>query len=317
MAHGKIYNNIVETVGNTPLVKLNRVTEGIDATKAKELRVRSESAWERFQKLASASASPASDDLRARVTVARAIAAGSGPGADPATALSLLEGFETRFPEQTDLVLPSSALRLASAASLGLLEKAEPPAKLLAAMPGTEANYFDLIEKLARALLRRSADDAPTDPAASQRWAAMATALLDRMRSAGRPIPDEVRRNLAQSYVEQDRLNDAAALYGQLLAATPDSRSLLRASALVADRRGESAESAGYWARLAQLQEVATPAWYEARLAAAAALAAAGSSDKACASVREVEAFRPDLRDAQTKRRFGELGAKVCAGAPG
>jgi cysteine synthase A len=32
MAHGKIYNNIVETVGNTPLVKLNRVTDGIDAT---------------------------------------------------------------------------------------------------------------------------------------------------------------------------------------------------------------------------------------------------------------------------------------------
>lgn len=29
---GKIYNNIVETVGDTPLVKLNRVTEGLDAT---------------------------------------------------------------------------------------------------------------------------------------------------------------------------------------------------------------------------------------------------------------------------------------------
>jgi cysteine synthase A len=29
---GRIYNNIVETVGNTPLVKLNRVTAGIDAT---------------------------------------------------------------------------------------------------------------------------------------------------------------------------------------------------------------------------------------------------------------------------------------------
>ena len=28
----KIYNNIVETVGRTPLVKLNRVTEGLDAT---------------------------------------------------------------------------------------------------------------------------------------------------------------------------------------------------------------------------------------------------------------------------------------------
>jgi len=30
--HGRIYNNIVETVGRTPLVKLNKVTSGVDAT---------------------------------------------------------------------------------------------------------------------------------------------------------------------------------------------------------------------------------------------------------------------------------------------
>ena len=29
---GRLYNNIVETVGHTPLVKLNRITEGVDAT---------------------------------------------------------------------------------------------------------------------------------------------------------------------------------------------------------------------------------------------------------------------------------------------
>ncbi|MCB1091732.1 MAG: pyridoxal-phosphate dependent enzyme, partial [Verrucomicrobiae bacterium] len=34
MAHGKIYNDIVETVGNTPLVKLNKVTDGLNATVA-------------------------------------------------------------------------------------------------------------------------------------------------------------------------------------------------------------------------------------------------------------------------------------------
>ena len=28
----KLYNNIVETVGDTPLVKLNRIAEGVDAT---------------------------------------------------------------------------------------------------------------------------------------------------------------------------------------------------------------------------------------------------------------------------------------------
>src|SRR6185295_9815110 len=29
---GRIYNNLVETVGRTPLVRLNRVTAGVDAT---------------------------------------------------------------------------------------------------------------------------------------------------------------------------------------------------------------------------------------------------------------------------------------------
>src|SRR5438874_10785840 len=30
--HGRIYNNIIETVGNTPLVRLNKVTAALDAT---------------------------------------------------------------------------------------------------------------------------------------------------------------------------------------------------------------------------------------------------------------------------------------------
>jgi hypothetical protein len=283
----------------------------LDAPRAKELRARAEDAWQRFDKLAGTTAS---DDLRARTTVARAIAAGSGPEPDASQALSLLEDFEKRFPDVKDLALATTALRLASATSLDLVDKAEPQATALAAMPGHEANYFDLVEKLSRALLRRSADAAPTDPAASQRWAAMATALLDRMRAAGKPIPDEVRLNLAQSYVEQNRLNDAAQLYAQLLAVTPESRSLLRASALVAERRGEAAEAAGFWSRLALLQEVATPAWYEARLAAASALSASAQNEKACAGVKEVDEFRPDLRDAETKKKFAELGARVCAG---
>src|SRR6516162_5412160 len=35
--NGKLYNNIVETVGQTPLVKLNRVTQGLHATIALKL----------------------------------------------------------------------------------------------------------------------------------------------------------------------------------------------------------------------------------------------------------------------------------------
>jgi len=36
--NGKLYNNIVETVGRTPLVKLNRVTQGLDAVIALKLK---------------------------------------------------------------------------------------------------------------------------------------------------------------------------------------------------------------------------------------------------------------------------------------
>src|SRR6516164_5091783 len=37
--NGKLYNNIVETVGRTPLVKLNRVTQGLDAVIALKLPI--------------------------------------------------------------------------------------------------------------------------------------------------------------------------------------------------------------------------------------------------------------------------------------
>ena len=87
---------------------------------------------------------------------------------------------------------------------------------------------------------------------------------------------------------------------------------MLRAAAMVADRRNASADAAEYWARLAMLEEVATPAWYDARLSTARDLIAAGQGDRACKSVQEVDGFRPDLRDQPTKQKFSELAAKAC-----
>lgn len=291
-------------------------SDAIDAAKAAELRKRAEAAWTRFDKLATNGGATASADLKARTTLARALAAGSGSGSDPALALSLLDGFETRFPKVTDVVLPITAMRVAAAAALDQVDKAAVSVETLAAMPGTETNYWDLVERLSRALLRRSADAAPISPEASRRWASMATVLLDRLRAAGRPIPEEVKLNLAQSYAEQGRWNDAAALYDELLKTTPESRGLLRAAALVADRREDGAAGALYWGKLAQQQEVATPGWYEARLSLAAALGRSGAKDKACQGLRDVEAFRPDLRDAAMKKRFADQAATACAGLP-
>lgn len=295
------------------LADLLSTADDVDAAAAAELRARAEAAHARFEEASGEAKVAALEDLTARTTVARAMVAGNGPGADPETALATLDGFEERFPAVRDLALPVAALRLASAAALGLAEQAESAARTLADMPGAEANYFEIVERISRALLRRAADVAPEDPDASSRWAALAALLFDRMRAAGRPIPEEVKVNLAKSYVEQGRLADAAALYDEMIAARPRSRSLLRAAALVADKRRDHAAAADLWLRLSKLQEVATPAWYEARLASARAALAAGNADGACAGAREVDGFRPDLRDADTKKRFAELVSRACS----
>jgi tetratricopeptide (TPR) repeat protein len=136
--------------------------------------------------------------------------------------------------------------------------------------------------------------------------------IFDRLKAEGRPIPGEVKSNLAQIYFEQNRLDESAALYRDLARESPKSKTVLRAAAMVADRRNAATEAADYWGRLAMLEEVATPSWYEARLSTARDLIAAGQGDRACKSVQEVEGFRPDLRDQATKQKFSELAAKAC-----
>src|SRR5262249_28263630 len=75
-------------------------TDNIAPDRAAALRARAEDAWKRFDKLASSGGgASASEDLKARTTVARAMAVGSGPGADSAQALALLDGFEAHYPQ--------------------------------------------------------------------------------------------------------------------------------------------------------------------------------------------------------------------------
>jgi tetratricopeptide (TPR) repeat protein len=275
------------------------------------IRARAARAYDRFQRAAAESRSGATAELRARATLAKAMSESAGPSPRLADSLETLRDFEKRYPSATDLHLLAGALRLAAASGLGRYDDA---AKGVANLPAVEKNagFADLLEKIAHNFLRTSADAAPTDPAMAQKWAALAANLFDRLKADGRPIPGDVKSNLAQIYVEQGRLDEAAALYRDLVKESPRSKTVLRNAAMVADRRKAVAESAEYWAQLAMLEEVATPPWYEARLSTASSLVSAGRKEEACKSIQEVDDFRPDLRDQQTKRRFEDLAAKAC-----
>jgi len=287
-------------------------TDDADKAWAAPIRARLAAAWQRFDKLSSTNKQLASSDLRARTVLSKAMGEAVGPGANPADSLATLEDFETKFPAAADLHVPAAALRLAAAAGLARYDVAEQGVAGLGALKFDDPISLDILDRLARVLLRVSASAGETDPAAGRQWAVLSVAVFDQLQKLGRPIPEDAKLNVAQVRVEQGRLNDAAALYAELIAANPGSRTVLRAAAMLADQRRDAAAGADYWSRLATMQEVATPAWYEARLAAARAQLASGHADRACAAVREVDEFRPDLRDAATRQRFQEIAVRTC-----
>ena len=290
-------------------------TDDADKAWAAPIRTRLASACERFDKLAAANKEMAGADLRARTVFAKAMGEAVGPGARPADALATLEGFETRFPAAGELHIPAAALRLAAAAGLQRYDDAQRGVAALASLSFDDPISLDILDRLARVLLRVSASAGDTDPDAGRKWAALAGTVFERSKKEGRPIPDDAKPNLAQIWIEQGKLDDAAALYADIVAANPGSRTALRAAAMLADQRGDAVAGAEYWSRLATMQEVASAAWYEARLAAAKAELNSGHADKACAGLREVDDFRPDLRDGATRQRFAELAARACGPA--
>jgi tetratricopeptide (TPR) repeat protein len=287
-----------------------------DKAWADGLRARAARAFDRFEKVAANPKSGSTAELRARATLAKAMTEAAGPAPRLAQSLDTLRDFEKRFPAATDLHLLAGALRLAAASGLGRYDDA---ARGVASLPTSPPNpgTADLLEKIAHNFLRTAADVAPEDPAAGQKWANLAATIFDRLKAQGRPIPGDVKSNLAQVYVEQGRLDEAAALYRDLVHLSPKSKTVLRNAAMLADRRKAYAEAADYWARLAMQEQVATPAWYEDRLSIARNLIAAGQDAQACKSVGEVDGFRPDLRDVPTKQKFQDLAAQACSKSGG
>ena len=282
-----------------------------DKTWAKRLRERALKTYRRFEQMtARESGGRAIVDLRARTLLAKAMVESGGPEPRLVDALNTLRDFENKYSDLPDLHPLAAALRLSAQTSLGRLEEAE--RSLSDLLQAKNLGSTEVLERIARGFLRRSAENAGENQRDSDRWAKLAAVTFDRLKAAGRPIPEDVKASLAQLYAEQGRLDDAASLYVALTREFPQSRSILRNAAMVADRRAAHAEAAELWQRLAVLQELATPAWYEARLQAARAWMASGQAEKSCTSLREVDEFRPDLRDVATKKRFAEIAAQAC-----
>ncbi|MGH7803575.1 MAG: hypothetical protein ACREQJ_04455, partial [Candidatus Binatia bacterium] len=216
-----------------------------------------------------------------------------------------------RYPTLADLHAIAIALRLAGESSLARLDAAEQSKKKLVAAGGAGVNP-KILEIVARRFLRNAGDAAGQDDAAAKRWAALGATTFDQLVAQGGTIPTDAKIPIAQHYMENKRFDDAARLYAELTKENPKSRSVLRHAAMVASERSRPAEAAEYWSRLAMLLEVASPPWYDARLQAARSQLAAGKAAESCGNLKEVDGFRPDLRDAATRQLYAEMSSKAC-----
>ena len=106
---------------------LTNAPKDADKAWADPLRARAARAHDRFQRVAANAKSGATPELRARVTLSKAMSESAGPSPPLAQSLETLKDFEKRYPGATDLHLLAGALRLL----LPLLPWLHPPSVLL------------------------------------------------------------------------------------------------------------------------------------------------------------------------------------------
>jgi tetratricopeptide (TPR) repeat protein len=286
--------------------------EGSTKEWADGLRARAGRAYTRFEQAIGKDAKgKAILELRGRTVLAKGMVEAAGPAPKIQETMKTLEAFETRYPTLTDLHAIAIALRLAGESSLARLDAAEQSMKKLVAAGGAGVNP-KILEIVARRFLRNAGDAAGQDDAAAKRWAALGATTFDQLVAQGGTIPTDAKIPIAQYYMENKRFDDAARVYAELTKENPKSKSALRNAAMVAAQRSRPAEAAEYWSRLAMLLEVASPPWYDARLQAARSQLAAGKAAESCGNLKEVDAFRPDLRDPATRQQYAETSSKAC-----
>jgi len=235
-----------------------------------------------------------------------AVAAGATPPDHP-TALALLDGFETRYPEARDLHFRALELRLTARVGARQLDGVEGDlARYLAEAPGGPDRRRTLAH-LGRELA------AEAERAGTERGAP-ATALARRVyetlaRETGDPGD---RLSLAELTLRAGDAPGARRLYDETLKADPTSAEALRGAARAAAAAGERDAALAYWRRALEASPPGGTAWYEARLAEVALLAQDGRRTQACELIRTSRGHATSAGADSLEARLRGMEPEVC-----
>ena len=245
--------------------------------------------------------------LVARAALLGAAVAAGGTPPDHTTALALLDGFETRYPEARDLHSRALELRLASRVGAGRLDGVEPDlARYLAqAPPGPDRRrtLAHLGHELAAQAERAGAErGAPA--------VALARKVYETLMHDGGDANDRI--TLAELTLRAGDAPAARRLYEDAVKTDGTSAEALRGVARAAAAAGDRDAALGYWKRVLEASPPGGTAWYEARLAEVTLLAGGGRRSQACDIVRTSRGRATSAGADSLEARLRGMESEVC-----
>jgi TolA-binding protein len=251
------------------------------------------------------------NDMRAKVAVMQAVYAALQPEPNDQAVLNALNGFETKYPEQKDLLPQVARLRLGAYQRLGRFADAEAEVKahgqLLLASLGAPA-----IEDLAVGFVRDGARrNGKGDAAANQAAQQVALRLYEQLVSDNEGS-GKAKLTLARLYENTGDLKKAAALYTETLQANANSPAALRGLGRIAEADKRLPDAINYWQQLGKAVRPGDAPWYESNYEVARLTQVMGKKKESCDQLEQLKPTMPGLSDADLRKKLDALYKQVC-----
>lgn len=225
--------------------------------------------------------------------------------------IAALAEFETKYPQQAELLPQVVRMRLEASRDSGAFALALDEAKKHAALLLSELDAVALEEmagSFIRAGARRAGDG---DRAASDTAQRVAAALFAPVVAAGE-AGARTTLTLARLRENAGELDAAAALYREVLDSSQMSTTAVRGLARIAEARERYDEALEYWSKLADAVNPGDLPWYESHYERARVLEQRGDAAAACELLGSLRAAMPGLQDTEMREKLTGVYERSC-----
>jgi tetratricopeptide (TPR) repeat protein len=251
------------------------------------------------------------NQMRAKVAIMKAVYLSLQPEPNDQGVIDALAGFDTRYPDQNDLLPEVVRLRLLAFQHAGRFADAEAEVKarghILLASAGAPA-----IEELAGGFIREGARRTAKGDAAANRAAQQVALRLYEQLLSDSDRSSKTELTVGHLYENAGEWQKAAAIYTKILQGNANSQAAMRGLARTAEAEKRPADAIGYWQQLGKTVRPGDAPWYEATYQVARLTEVMGRKKDACDQLEQLKPAMPGLNDAELRKKLDELYQQAC-----